>query len=576
MFLRKEKRKGRIYLSIVQGYREKGTGKSKQKTIETLGYLDELEKIYPNPIAHFLEVAKRMSDEYNDIHKPISIEIFPDQKLASGDNLVKNFGYAALSKIYHELSLDSFFQSRQRNLNIKFNLNSVFKLLVYARVILPCSKKSTFENKDRFFDRTEFSIDDVYRALTYFSDYEKELQKWIHERIVRNYGRDTSVLYYDVTNYYFEIDKQDNIRKKGASKEHRPDPIIQMGLFIDNNGLPVSYDLFPGNTNDVLTLRPALKNAKKELGTDKIIIVADKGINSGDNIYYALSGKNGYVISMSIRGANQEVKDFVLDENGYINKGDDYKFKSRCCPREIKVSLLSGKKKSIHIDEKQVVFYSEKYAKRAKAEREAILSKSHDLIVSPGKYTKATSYGAAKYVKHLEYDKKTGEILESKSLLEINQDLIDEESKFDGYYLIVTSEMEKTSEEIIDIYRGLWKIEESFKITKSNLTARPVYVSSENHICAHFMTCFVALTILRILEMKIGRKYSVNQIVESIRKSNYTHIEQNYYALGYFDDVLKTLGDATSIDFSLKYRTLSEIKKNTGNSIVRKQNTTTN
>lgn len=564
MFLRKEKRKNRVYLSIVHGYREKDTGKAKQKTIKTLGYLDDLEKQYPDPIAYFTKLAKDMTVEYNNHHKPVTLEINPDKKLEADTDLVKNFGYSALANIYHELELNTFFQIKQRDLDIKFNLNSVAKLLFYGRVIFPGSKKSTFEQKHRFFDRTQFSLDDVYRSLTYLNRYEKSLQKWMHEKISAVYGRDTSLMYYDVTNYYFEIDEADDFRKKGVSKEHRPDPIVQMGLFIDNNGLPVSYDLFAGNANDVTTLRPALKNAKSSIGVGKVIVVADKGINSGDNLYYTLSGNNGYVVSMSIRGAAKELKDYVLDNEGYINIGEDYRCKSRLSPRLINVTMSSGKKKKVSIDEKQVVFYSEKYAKRARAERESVLLKAKDLISSPCKYNRATAYGAAKYIQGISYDAKTGEILEGKSALHLNEELIREEEKYDGYYMIVTSEMDKSDSEIIDIYRGLWRIEESFKITKSSLTARPVYVSREDHIHAHFLTCFVALTLIRILEMKVGRSYCVNQIVESLRKCNYSHIEQNYYMLGYYDKVLETIGKATNIDFSKKYRTLSEIKKITG------------
>lgn len=567
MFLRKEKRKGRVYLSIVHGYREKDTGKSKQKTIQTIGYLDELEKEYADPIAHFTKLAKDMTKEYNDLHKPVTLEINPESKLDVGTDLTKNFGYAALSKIYHELELNTFFQIKQRGLDIAFNLNSVAKLLFYGRVIFPGSKKSTFERKGRLFDRTEFSLDDVYRSLSYLSRYEKSLPKWIHEKISALYGRDTSVLYYDVTNYYFEIDEADNLRKKGVSKERRPDPIVQMGLFIDNNGLPISYDLFPGNTNDAITLRPALKNAKDKIGAGKVIIVADKGVNSGDNLYYTLSGRNGYVVSMSIRGASGEIKDYVLENKGYVHMGDEYKHKSRLRPRQILVTMASGAKKKLFVDEKQVVFYSDKYARRAKAEREAALMKAKELIASPGKYNRATSYGAAKYIKGISYDRETGEILEGKSALSLNEDLIREEEELDGYYMIVTSEMDKSDREIIDIYKGLWRIEESFKITKSSLTARPVYVSREDHIHAHFLTCFVALTLTRILEMKIGRKYCASQIIESLRKCDYRYLERNYYTLGYYDKVLEAIGNATDIDFSRKYRTLSEIKKITGHSL---------
>jgi len=226
-------------------------------------------------------------------------------------------------------------------------------------------------------------------------------RKFVNDRIKLQYGRDTRLVYYDVTNYYFEIDEQDELRKKGVSKEHRPNPIVQMGLFMDTNGIPITFDLFPGNTNDCLTYRPILSRIQKEYELGKVIVVADKGMNTGDNIYYTLSAKDGYVFSMSVRGADKELKSYVLNEDGYEWYGNEYKRKSRLYPRTIKVTSSSGRKLNKTVDEKQVVFYSEKYAKRAKAERAAAIEKAIDLIKNPGKYTRSTSYGAASYVKNI-------------------------------------------------------------------------------------------------------------------------------------------------------------------------------
>lgn len=275
--------------------------------------------------------------------------------------------------------------------------------------------------------------------------------------------------------------------------------------------------------------------------------------------------KDGYVFSMSIRGATQELKDFVLDESDYIWLGNEYKRKSRYYPRTIKVTGVSGKKLEKQVDEKQVVFWSEKYAKKAKAEREAALAKARDLAAHPGNYTRATSYGAAKYVKKVEYDNKTGEILTASSILDIDEDRILEEEALDGYYVLVTSEMEESDDKIIDMYRGLWKIEDSFKLTKSELEARPVYVWTKEHIEAHFLTCFVALTLMRILEMKLENKYSSGRIIESLSKAECDLLQQNYYYFVYYDEVLKDIGKVTGIDFSKKIRTLRDIKQELAN-----------
>ena len=211
--------------------------------------------------------------------------------------------------------------------------------------------------------------------------------------------------------------------------------------------------------------------------------------------------------------------------------------------------------------EKQVVFWSEKYAKRAKADREAALTKARDLAKNPGNYTRATSYGAAKYIKKLDYDKQTGEILTATSVLDIDKDKIREEEALDGYYMLLTSEMETSDDKIIDMYRGLWRIEESFKITKSELEARPVYVWTREHIEAHFLTCFIALTIARILENKLERKYSIGTILASLSKAECSLIQQNYYLFDYYDEVLKDIGKNMDIDFGKRIRTLGEIKK---------------
>ncbi len=211
--------------------------------------------------------------------------------------------------------------------------------------------------------------------------------------------------------------------------------------------------------------------------------------------------------------------------------------------------------------EKQVVFWSEKYAKRAKADREAALTKARDLAKNPGNYTRATSYGAAKYIKKVDYDKETGEILTATSVLDIDKDKIREEEALDGYYMLLTSEMETSDDKIIDMYRGLWRIEESFKITKSELEARPVYVWTREHIEAHFLTCFIALTIARILENKLERKYSIGTILASLSKAECSLIQQNYYLFDYYDEVLKDIGKNMVIDFGKRIRTLGEIKK---------------
>ena len=564
MFLKKTPNKsGRINLAIVDGYYDKATKKTKHKVIESLGYLDELEKQYDDPIDYFTKRAKKLTEEKKARQAPINFTFYDSDRLCVGDNLRKNFGYAALSKIYHELELDKFLNNRQRHTKESYDANTILKMLVYSRILAPASKKSSFDHREMFFEKTNYSLDDVYRCLSFLNKHKETIQVWMNDKIKENYGRDTSLIYYDVTNYYFETDEQNDFLRKGVSKEHRPNPIVQMGLFMDNNAIPITYELFAGNTNDCLTYRPNFGRIKKQFNLGRVISVADKGMTTGDNIWYTINtpAHDGYVFSMSIRGAEKSMKKYVLEDDGYVWLGKEYKRKSRKYPRTIQVTSTSGKKIKKQVDEKQVVFWSEKYAKRAKAEREATLAKARDLAANPGSYTRATSYGAAKYVKKVDYDKDTGEILTASSILDIDEDLIREEEALDGYYMLLTSEMDTPDDKIIDMYRGLWRIEESFKITKSELEARPVYVWTREHIEAHFLTCFVALTISRILEMKLEHKYSTGRIIDSLSRAECSLLQQNYYVFDYYDEVLKDIGNVTNIDFSKRIRTLGEIKQ---------------
>ena len=567
MYLQKvfDKRRNKTYLSVARGYRD-SNGKSKHKTLEYFGAVEDLKSQYDDPIAHFKEVVQKMNDEEKQDTPPRTIIFDKNETLEINIDNNKNFGYSALSKIYHELEIDKFLINKFKKRKFsEFKINNIMKLLVFARALFPDSKKSTFENKDMFFENTNFSLEEIYNTLTYIEPYKEQLQQYIYEHIQEQYKPTNEVAFYDVTNYYFEIDDNDDFRKKGVCKEHRPNPIVQMGLFMDSLGLPMCYKLFAGNTNDCLTLKPMVQELQKNYNVGKVIVVADKGLNTGKNIAYQKAIGNGYVMSLSTRGANSELKDYVLNEKNYqYNQEKTYKKKSRIYPREIEyIKTVNGiqVKTKTTVDEKQVVFWSADYAKRAKAERQPAIDKARDLIGNVQKYNKKNCVGASKYVKHLVFDKDTGEIIQAKSQLSLDEDKITEEEKLDGYYLIVSSEYKKTDDEIIDIYRGLWRIEETFKVTKSELDARPVFVSTKDHIEAHFLTCYLALVLSRVLQHKLDKKYSVGKILESLAKCNCCNEQENIYLFNYYDDVLKDIGKVVNIDFSLKRRCLQDIKK---------------
>jgi thiol-disulfide isomerase/thioredoxin len=561
MYLQIGNNKGRKYLSIVQGYRDPLTKKVRHKTVKSLGYLEDLAKKHEDPITHFKAVAEEMNQKAALEIEPVTLSLDPKEALQENQANRKNMGYAALSKLYYELGLDIFFYNHSRSFQSEFNTNNMMKLLVFSRILAPASKKKTYQEKDRYFENMEFSLDDIYRCLTQTVTFKESLQLYLHQKMKEKFGRSTELVYYDVTNYYFETDRQDELKRKGVSKEHRPDPIVQMGLLMDTKGIPISYDLFPGNSNDCETLMPVLDQVKKDYQVGRTIVVADKGVNTADNIAFSLTRGDGYVYSQTVRGANKELKDYVLDESGYRKLGEDYKIKSRLYPREIAVSNAKGGRSKVRIDEKQVVFYSADYDSKAKAERKAALMKAWDLVNSPAKYHKAISYGAAKYVKNLVFDPATGEILTTRQKPCFDEEKLREEEKFDGYYAIITSEWKKTDQEIIEIYRGLWRIEEAFKVTKSDLAARPVYLSRNDHIQAHFLICFVALVIVRLLALRLGNQYNISSIVESLNKASGSRLEENWYVFDHADEITKAINETLGVDLSRKYLRLGEIKK---------------
>ena len=575
--------KNKIYLSFVQGYRDE-SGKTKQKTIEKIGYLEDLKKIYDDPIAHFKEIAKqRNAEEVNElVIKNINTKIIDES------NPRKNLGYIIPKRIYKELGIYEFLKEKSSKLKIEYNLQDIFELLVYSRILFPNSKLSTYNHKDMYFENYNFSEKNMYRSFDYLANYKDEILKLCWNNTKDLYNRDTSNTYYDTTNYYFEISYNDidkidengnviekGLRKKGPSKEHRKSPIVQMGLLMDNNGLPMYYDLFPGNESEKTQMRPTLKKTKAKFDIGRTVIVADRGQNTSDNTVF-IAGKNdddktnhdGYVYGQSIIGADEEFRNWAVNQEGFItdiildenNNEIHFKHKSRIFAKNVQIKKNNQRTVKYQIYQKQMVYYSQKYADKQKYERELAILKAKDLIANPGKYTQATSYGCTKYINNISFNKKTGEVADD-SNLSLNLDKIKDEEKFDGYYSIVTSEKHLSDKEIRDIYKGLWKIEETFKITKSELETRPIFVWTPESIETHFLSCFIALLIIRLLEQKTNRKYSNHYIIDSLKKYSSTKIEHDIYLQDFRNNVIKDLEKIFNIDLSHKYLTLSQIKK---------------
>lgn len=599
MYLHKQKKpNGDIYLSIKEKYHVPKVG-ARERTIESIGYLSKLKDQYDDPIAHFKQRAKDLTEESRKA-KSKSIKINPNEKMSTDEDTLKNVGYGVLKEIYRQLELDRFWRWKTRNKKIQYNVDQIFRLLVFSRILYPGSKKETFDKKDVFFESFDgFTLDDVYHSLDQIAENIESLQQWIFKRSQNLSDRDMSVSYFDCTNYYFDIGRPDvdikdedgNIvdkdgnhipakyRKRGPEKNKRPDPIIGMGLLMDKNGIPLAYELYPGNESEKIHMRPVLQRVKNDYSDTRTIIVADRGLNTSDNIYFIngdnkgdINERDGYVYGQSVRGADKEFKAWVLS-GGYkedlitTDNGGTALFvhKSRIYPKEIHVNLhisdpKKPRKKAVRIDQKQMVYYSEKYARKQKADRDAMVARAEDLIAHPKKYDRLSAAGSRSYVKNIAFHKETGEIIEDREMT-LDLEKIMEEEKYDGYYSIVTSELEMDDHELRNIYRGLAKIEDTFKISKSEFKTRPVFVWTNEHIDAHFATCFTSLVITRLLQAKTGNRYPVGQMVESLKRYQCTQLDANYYQFLYFDEFLETCARIFDLDLNNKYRTRQEIQR---------------
>ena len=566
MYLHKSERKGGTYLSIVEGYRE--GGKVRHRTVESLGYVDDLVGEYgPDPVAHFKRACRERTAAREAEAQTVTIEIHPQQKIDKRAEARKNIGSAVLLAVYSALGVETVIRNATRGSKADYDANAVMRLLVVERILDPGSKKHAWENKDRYFFRTEFELGDTYRALDVLRACRGRIVSAANRAVDKMGIRDTTCVFYDVTNYYFEIDEPDGLRQKGASKEHRKSPIVQMGLLQDSGGIPIGYKLFPGNTPDACTMLDVLEAMKRDYRCQRVVAVGDKGNNCSTNIAALTARGDGFVYSQSIRGTKSgaKLKKWVLSEAGYACTCDGegrvtYKVKSKQGYKTVTVEGDDGKKKKVRVDVKYVAFWSEKYQRRARKERQAAIDKARKLVSNPGAYTAATHFGAAKYVKGMSVDAKTGELVGAADVLEFDEERLAAEEACDGYYCIVTSETDMSDGEIIEAYRGLWKIEESFKVTKSDLETRPVYVSREEHIEAHFLTCYVALCILRIIQAATGGKYSARVIADELAAMCGTHLEGNWWRFDHRTDASDDLCRMAGVDLTRQNMRLKDIK----------------
>lgn len=547
MFIRRIKRaNGQVSIVLVEGYRE--NGKVKQRTVEYLGTESELTKNDPDAVNKLIQKYK---DKQNSKDAFIKLTINLAEKI-SDKNSIRNYGYFYLDRMFKELGLDLLCDEIQSGTKEEYSLRDCLRLMCFMRALKPASKKSCLEKGyDYFLEDFNLKLEHLYKSLTTLAQHKSSFISSIHVNLCKKYNRKTEILYYDVTNFFFEIDKEDELRKKGCSKEHRPQPIVQMGLFIDNQGLPVDYYLYEGNKPDCTTLVPSFEQIKDNYNASRVIITADKGLNSGSNLGYILSQNNGYIVSQRIRGASKALTEEVLKEDGWhSNQNGEFRFKEFTRTIEIKYP-----DNSVHQHEQKVVcIWSLKYKMKEKSERDALLGSIASLAENATKFKQSCHKGMKKYIDETTVDKATGaENKNVKVKTSLNQEKIDRDELLDGYYLIVSSETKLTLAEIIEKYRGLWRIEQSFRITKSDIKGRPVFVRTKEHIDAHFLTCFITLTMLRMLEIRLGRKYSDKMIIDAVNSAMATDISKDIYQINVRDEVIDELDKLLGITFDKRY-----------------------
>lgn len=520
------------YYSIIKDYTNMN-GKRTTKIFEKLGNQEQVEKRFGK--TDTINKIKEYIDELNNENKEelLKREYNPNKRIAPGIKRQFNVGYLFLQKLYNQLKINEICKSIQDKYQFHFDLNEILSYLVYARIIYPSSKLETFKQCQNFIQQPKFKLHDEYRALSYIAENMDYIQEQLFNNSKNILKRNSKVIYYDCTNYFFEIDEEDDLRKYGISKEHKPNPIVGMGLFMDGDGLPLSCNIYPGNMNEQKTLIPEetkiVDNFK--LDDSKIILCTDAGLASDEIKKYNIKDNRGFVITQSLKKLKEEDKNKVFDKSEWripndlkntynledIENNDSLKEKYY---DTLFYKIIQTETKSVKQD--LIVTFCFRYFDYNRNIRNNQIERAKKSIESNQVTRKGKNQNDYRRFIESTNSTKTGEIAENTSY-SINQEIIDEEEKYDGYYALTTNLVGDINE-IFRIVKGRWEIEESFRIMKSDFLARPVNLSREDRIKAHFMTCFISLFIYRLLEKKLDYKYTTPQILDTLR--NMTVLEQ--------------------------------------------------
>lgn len=562
-FLKKSNTKKGVYLQIYESYRNKEKKETSHRAIKSLGYVSDLtsEKI-PDPISYY-------KDEVRKMNKKRQREMEESKSRTIESDPTKNLGYFLVKSVFSTLKVESHLNLLAKIANKPYDLNEAIVSLVSARIVSPCSKIKTMEEViPSFLEPARFSSDQLYDSILPFigDEYERILEI-VNHAFAKKYGRRTDSVFFDGTNYYFEIDREKGDKKRGPSKENRSDPIISMGLLLDAEQIPLAMKMFPGNESEKPVMREIIKEMKERNSiAGKTIQVADKGLNCAKNICEAIKGGDGYIFSQSIKRLPEKERKWALLENDDIkwaevrdNDGTlQYKYKSCVDKFPYKVSDGSNRQTTVNLTQKRVVTFSPLLAEKKSYEIKKMVEKARELN---GYRAKRKEYGdAARYVsfKAVSND---GEILDDTVVTAtINQEKVDEDLRLAGYNLLITSETKMKAEEIYKVYHRLWRIEETFRTLKSELDARPVYLQRQDSIYGHFLVCYLAVFALRVLQIKEFKdEIHTNEIISFVRSLKVLKNGESYINLG-SKDKIKKINDRLGLSLTNYFMTNKTIK----------------
>ena len=529
-FLKKSNSNNDIYLQIYESFYDPARKGSAHRSIRPLGYVKKLQaQGIEDPIAYYKEEVARMNQERKEKKEE-------EKELIGEESPERLLGYFPMKNINDGLQVKKWLDLMQSATNFRFNIYELLSTLIYARMIMPCSKLKTFDDVlPKMYEKVSFSLDQLYSGLEYLGqEYEKVIEIYNHQ-IDSKYKYNASHTYFDCTNFYFEIDKEDDFRRKGPSKENRHDPIVGLGLLLDANQIPIGMKMYPGNESEKPVIRKVIDDLKRRNGIKgRTIQVADKGLNCSENILHAREAGDGYIFSKSVKQLpKKEKEDWILNKNDYRDVKDgkgNLLYRIKDCVDKFPYEHIdkSGKKNKIDLTEKRVATFNPQLAKKKIYEIDRQVEKARQLRASAAK---RSEYGdSAKYVTFQPADK-NGKDVEGKINVILNEQAIEEDKKLAGYNLIVTSERNLSADEIYAAYHNLWRIGESFKVMKSQLDARPVYLQKEDTIKGHFLICYLSVLLLRLFQFKILKnKYSSEDIINFVRDFRIVRIS-NYKSI---------------------------------------------